>query len=227
MTPQCPPVLLSIADAGQELYSVRSKPGRIAWLVFAGLLVVSFLMGWLAPDSGIVGAFAALIGGFLIMGSLFLSGLLDKHRVCENALVLGLTPWPGGQPYVIPWSTVPVDSLLLHDPANKVGSEGAGRNGARGTRMAVYSRKAVSVVGLHHDLAHPRRRQTSGFARQLLARVTPEELAQRPPLVNWAMGVRDPEPLLRAIEAAMARHDPRAAGIADHALAHPVHGPRP
>jgi hypothetical protein len=26
----------------------------------------------------------------------------EKHRVCQNALVLGLTPWPGGQPYVTP-----------------------------------------------------------------------------------------------------------------------------
>jgi hypothetical protein len=93
--------------------------------------------------------------------------------------------------------------------------------------MAIFSRKAVSVVGLHHDLAHPRRRESSVFARALLARVTPEELALRPPLVNWAMGVRDPEPLLRAIEAALSKHRPEAVGSADHALAHPVHGPRP
>ncbi|HEY0474122.1 MAG TPA: hypothetical protein VGD34_20775 [Kribbella sp.] len=222
-----PPVLLSVADAGQELYSVRPKPGPIAWLVFVGLLALAFLMGWLAPASGLVGGFAALAGAVVILVPLFGVGMLEKHRVCENALVLGLTPWPGGEPYVIPWSTVPPDSLLLHDPATRAGAGAAGQSGARGTRMAIFSRKAVSLVGLHHDLAHPRRRQTTEFARQVLARVTPEELALRPPLVSWAMGVRKPEPLLRAIEAALVRFRPEAAGSADHALAHPVHGPRP
>ncbi|HEY0693605.1 MAG TPA: hypothetical protein VGD71_31760 [Kribbella sp.] len=222
-----PPVLLSVEEAGQELYSVRPKPGPVAWVVFVGLLVLVFLAGWVAPDSGLIGGIAALIGGLVILTPLLAVGMLEKHRVCENALVLGLTPWPGGQPYVIPWSTVPPDSMLLHDPATKAGTGAAGQSGARSTRMAVFSRKAVSVVGLHHDLAHPRRRQTSAFARQLLARVTPEELALRPPLVSWAMGVRNPEPLLRAIEAAMVRQHPEAAGAADLALAHPVHGPRP
>jgi hypothetical protein len=221
------PVLLSVEEAGRELYSVRPKPGPIAWLVFLGLLGIAFLLGWLAPDSGLAGGVAALIGGIVILVPLFGVGMLEKHRVCENALVLGLTPWPGGQPYVIPWSTVPPDSMLLHDPATRGGSGAAGQSGARGTRMAIFSRKAVSVVGLHHDLAHPRRRERSVFARALLARVTPEELAARPPLVNWAMGVRNPEPLLRAIEGALTKHYPAAVGAADHALAHPVHGPRP
>jgi hypothetical protein len=219
------PVLLSVEEAGRELYSVRPKPGSIALLAFVGLLVIAFLLGWVAPDSGLIGGFAALAGAVVILVPLFGVGMLDKHRVCENALVLGLTPWPGGQPYVIPWSTVPADSLLVHDPATKAGTPG--QNGARGTRMAVFSRKAVSLVGLHHDLAHPGRRQTSDFARQILARVTPEELALRPPLVPWTMGVRRPEPLLRAIEAALVRVRPEAVGAADHALAHPVHGPRP
>ncbi|MDX6250110.1 MAG: hypothetical protein QOF10_3470, partial [Kribbellaceae bacterium] len=156
-----PPVLLSVEEAGRELYSVRPKPGPIAWLVFVGLLASAFLLDWVAPDSGLIGGFAALAGALVIGAPLFGVGMLDKHRVCENALVLGLTPWPGGQPDVIPWSTVPADSLLVHDPATGAGTPG--QNGARGTRMAVFSRKAVSLVGLHHDLAHPRRRQTSDF----------------------------------------------------------------
>ena len=46
---------------------------------------------------------------------------------------------------MIPWSTVPPDSLLLHDPATRAGAGAAGQSGARGTRMAIFSRKAATV----------------------------------------------------------------------------------
>ncbi len=43
------------------------------------------------------------------------------------------------------------------------------------------------------------------------------------PAVRWLMGVRDPEPLARAVEAALvAAGHPAAQGAADRALAHPV-----
>jgi len=52
------------------------------------------------------------------------------------------------------------------------------------------------------------------------------------PTTRWVMGVRDPKPLARAVEAALvAAGHPGAQGAADRALAHPVReqrrSPRP
>ena len=90
--------------------------------------------------------------------------------------------------------------------------------------MAAYSTSAVSVTGLLPQLASARRR------KKLLGRlgITSTALWGEVPLpeaptVRWLMGVRDPEPLARAVEAALvAAGHPGAQGAADRALAHPV-----
>lgn len=88
------------------------------------------------------------------------------YRVCENALVVGSSV--GGQPYVIPWASVRPGSLTVHDPVNRF-RRPAGETGDRATRMAVFATRAVSVEGLIADLAHPRLRERTSTAKQLLA----------------------------------------------------------
>ena len=228
MTPStpAPSVLLDPGDAGRVLYSTRPSAGPLAWLALLALLGAAAVLGAVVPGGGLGGAIAATIGAGLILGGLFTIGSLDHHRVCQNALVLGLSPWPGGQPYVIPWSAVDPRSLTLHRPANRPGRP-ATEMGSRGARMAVYSTRAVSLLGLHPDLAHPTRRHRTRFALELLARRTSQQLAGDPPVIRWVMGIRDPEPLLRAIEEALIQHRDDAAGIADRALAAPMSGGYP
>lgn len=218
-----PSLLLEPGDAGRVLYATRPTAGPLAWLVLVALLGAAAAVGLVAPGGGLAGAIATALGATTILGGLFALGHLDQHRVCENALVLGLTPWPGGQPYVIPWTAVDPHSLTLHRPANRPGRSAA-EMGSRGARMAVYSTRAVSVLGLHPDMAHPKRRHRTMFARQVLAARTPQQLADDPPMIRWVMGTRHPEPLLRAIEGALSRHRDDAAGIADAALAEPMAG---
>jgi hypothetical protein len=218
-----PSLLLESGDVGRVLYSTRPTAGPLAWLMLLTLLAGAAVIGAVVPGGGPGGAIAAALGATAILGTMFVGGPLDHHRVCENALVLGMNPWPGGQPYIIPWSTVDPNSLTLHRPANRMGRP-AGEVGARGTRMAVYSTRAVSLLGLHPDLAHPTRRNRTQLARNLLATRTPQQIADEPPLIRWVMGTRHPEPLLRAIEDVLTRHRDDANGIADRALAHPMAG---
>jgi hypothetical protein len=51
-------------------------------------------------------------------------------------------------------------------------------------------------------------------------------MTDRPPVL-LSVEEAGREPLLRANEAALVRVRPEAVGAADHALAYPVHGPRP
>jgi hypothetical protein len=221
------PVLLGVEDAGRTLYSARPTPGARAWAVLVLLVLGGGLLVYaLAPDRSPLLFGLGALGTGVVLGALFASGPLDHHRVCEHALVLGPSPWPGGEGYVIPWSTVPPESVTLHAPLNRPGRAGA-EMGSRGARAAVYSTKGVSVVGLHADLAHPRRRLHSRSAHELLRGRTPADLEQNPPRTRWVMGVRDPEPLLRAIEQAMTQHHHDAVGIADRALANPMSGGHP
>jgi hypothetical protein len=192
--------------------------------VYAGILLVFFLLGLAAPEPGLWAGFLALAVGGPYVGMILFSGYLEKHRVCEHALVLGLTPWPRSRPFVIPWSTIAPESLVLHDPSLKLGVDTTTVLHPRAARLATYSRRSVSLVGLHPDLAHPRRRRWSPIAERF--RAAPDGALPPEFLVRWAMAVRDPEPLLRAIEAAMVASGADARGIAQHALDHPVHGPR-
>jgi len=217
------PVLMQPEDAGAVVYSTRSVPGPRAVLLVAVLVVAVWTVLLFVPESGPMQATVATSFLLVFLLLLFGAGMLDHHRVCENALVLGLAPWPGGQAYVIPWSTVSPDSLTLHKPLNRPGRPAA-ETGSRGARTAVYSTRGVSLAGLHADLAHPRRRVRSATARELLRMTTPEQLEQNPPRIRWVMGARDPERLLRAIESAMVRHRPEAEGSAERAIAHPVSG---
>lgn len=215
--------LMRPEDAGAELFRVRPAPEPIAWLSLAGLIALGGVLGLLPPERSAWTVLSGSLTAALLFGLLFGAGFLQLHRVCVNALVLGASPFPGGTPYVIPWESVRPGSLCVHDPA--VGLRGtAGPTGDRGTRMAIYSGKAVSLQGLVADLAGPRLRERSATALRLLAVRSAQELEQDPPLTRWVLGVRDPEPLTRAIEAALVARGLAEPGLADRALRDRVAG---
>lgn len=215
--------LLQPQDAGRELFRVRPVPGPGAWTAYGVAVTAGGLAGGFAAGGSTATAVAGALGIALLFGLLYLVGFLECHRVCEHALVLGLTPWPGGEPYVIPWATVDPATLTVHRPLTRPGAP-AGEPGERGIRAAAYSRRGVSLGGLYADLAHPRRRTTSPTARALLARYADDPARHGLPATRWIMGVRDPEPLVRAIVTALAAHGRVDAGLADRVLACPVRG---
>jgi hypothetical protein len=220
--PDLPSILLLPDDAGREIYRVRPVPGPLAWLVLAAAVGAGGVAGRFAAGGSPATAAGGAAGIAVLFGLLYLAGYLNCHRVCENALVLGLAPWPGGEPYVIPWTTVDPATLTVHQPLTRPGSS-PGEPGERGVRAAFYSRRGVSVGGLHADLAHPRRRSTVPAAAELLARYT-RDPGQGLPATRWVMGVRDPEPLVRAIASVLSARGLADADLAERVLASPVSG---
>ncbi len=167
---------------------------------------------------------AAIAGGayLVFLAALAGSGWLERHRVYERALVLGPT-WPGARPYVIPVETINPASTTVHLRANRI-NQRLHQNGQPTMRTAVYSTRAVSLVGLHYDAAGPRARSGS---RSL--RVASALLGQQPletgGTCRWVLGVKDPAPLVGALMTVLeptGRGGPQAA---DQVLAAPIEEP--
>ncbi|HWL99357.1 MAG TPA: hypothetical protein VNP20_18595 [Nocardioidaceae bacterium] len=95
---------------------------------------------------------------------------------------------------------------------------------ARNIRMAAYSTKAVTFTGLHCELANDRLRRSSPLAVEAQRRPMYDNVAAPPtPTATWARGVRDPQPLLRAIEQALV--DAAPAGRIAHGRDERAHTP--
>ena len=144
-------------QAGRELFAVRPRPGWGFLVVVVVTTALGYGLAYLAPERSPVLAITGAVGVLLVHLGVGGSGLLEKHRVCEHALVLGPT-WPGATPYVVPLSSIDPQSIRLHHRANFLGRR-LGGPGARNIRMAVYSTKAVTFTGLHYELAHDRLRR--------------------------------------------------------------------
>ena len=92
-------------QAGRELFAVRPWPG---WGFLAVVVVTTALgygLAYLAPERSPVLALTGAVGVLLVHLGVGGSGLLENHRVCEHALVLGPT-LPGARPYVVPLSSI-------------------------------------------------------------------------------------------------------------------------
>lgn len=96
-------------------------------------------------------------------------------------------------------------------------------------RMAVYSTRAVSFIGRSWEASNDALDPTNPAASTL--KRTALEMRQatvgRGPLPAgdtclWALGIRDPKPLLQALEQAFRADGRPQPGLAARALAHPV-----
>ncbi len=213
-------ILLQPEDAGRQLYAERPLPSL--WALLVALLLLLALYALLARlfDSAL-GAAATTLGAAVLIALLFAAAMLDKHRVCERALLLGPT-LPRALPYVVPLVTIDPASVRLHHRANLIGRR-LRQQGAPNLRMAPYATVAVSFTGLHPSAAHPRRRPGAGslFTEPLLGyentpftRVVSE---------RWVLATRHPDRLLRALERALTGAGvPGAGGLAERELRNPI-----
>ena len=89
--------------------------------------------------------------------------------------------------------------------------------------MAAYSTKAVNFTGLQYELARDRLRRSSSLAVEAQRRPMYDDVAAPPkPTTTWALGARDPQPLLRAIEQALVDAGQPATGFSRRQLRNPT-----
>ncbi|GII97496.1 hypothetical protein [Sinosporangium siamense] len=212
-------LLLDPADAGAPRYTERPMPSWKAVAV-AFLFLAAIYAPTAAADSP-AGAALATGAAAVFLVVLFGVGMLEKHRVCERALLLGPT-WPGAVPYVVPLVSIDPASVRLHYRANFMGRR-LGRQGTPNLRMGVFSTIAISFTALHPLAAHPRRRHRIGslYTEPLMRYGN----APSPPVIKelWVLATRRPDRLLQALEAALVDAGvPGARGLAERELRAPL-----
>ena len=180
---------------GRLVYGVRPTPTARVWVVGVALGIGALGLGAVAPPRTWWTALAALAGYVVAVGLIAASGFLDRHRVHEDAVLLGTT-WPGATPFVVPVSSIDPGSLVVHERANQVNRR-LHMNGTPTMRMAIYSTRAVSFVGLG---------PAGGPAR-------------------WVLGVRDPEPLVAALVAVLGADPALTAEVMAHRVEEPTGRP--
>jgi len=213
-------LLLQPQDAGRQLYAERPLPSVWAVAVVLLLLLAFYTLLVALLDSP-AGAALMALGAALSLALLFAAGALEKHRVCERALLLGPT-LPRALPYVVPLVTIDPATVRLHRRANFLARRLA-QQGTPNLRMAPYATLAVSFKGLHPSAAHPRRRDAAAslYTEPLLrydntpfTRVVTD---------RWVLATRHPDRLLHALEQALTGAGiPGAAGVAERELRDPA-----
>lgn len=216
------------ADLGSLIYSVRPMPRTAPVLLGVAFLVACGAFVFFTNHHSILLTLAGVAGGLVVILAAAASGVLEIHRVYEHAIVVGLS-WPRrSPPYIIPLSSIDPASVTVHYRANMIARR-LGTGGSPTMRMAIYSTCAVSFVGLSWETANSALDPTNPGARPL--KRTALEMRQaafgRGPLPAgstslWALGVRDPAPLLQAIERAFDADDRPQPGLTERALAHPI-----
>jgi hypothetical protein len=208
------------AALGRLVYAVRPLPRVLPVLIGLAVVVAIDALIFFPNGHTWVGVLFGTVGAGVVLLAAAGSGLLEKHRVYEHAIVVGLT-WPrSSTPYVIPLSTIDPTSVTVHLRANLIARR-LGTGGSPTMRMAVYSTRAVSFVGRSWQEAAP----AGGTKRRLLG--LRQSAFGRGPLPSgptslWVLGVRSPEPLLRALEQVFAASGRPQPALTERALAHPV-----
>jgi hypothetical protein len=207
-------------DVGRLLYAVRPKPGPLPIAIMVLVVIVIGGFTYLTNNHSLVlTAFALLIPSLMIL-AIAAGGFLEQHRVHEHALLVGPT-WPRNRPYVIPVSTIDPETVTVHHRANMIARR-LKSQGLPTMRMAVYSTRAVSFTGLTYELAHPTANPAELKRYGVVRAVFSGQLMPRQDRSLWALGVRRPQPLLEALEAAFAADGRPAPGLAQRAAAHPI-----
>ena len=219
------------SEAGILRYSARQWPTPRAGLVLLLLLLGLPLLVLLAGGPT---ALWGTLGGDLFLLLLAGSGLLERCRIYDRALVVGPT-WPGAVPYVIPLETIDPAHVRLWHRANLLArSQPDASLWTR--RAAIYTSIGITFEGLSPAAAHARRRDAAVARLGLRPSQTrydpvaehgfPGPGQRGLPTSNWLLGTSRPEPLLRALEAALVssgRVDAR--GLADRELRDPAVAP--
>lgn len=215
------------ADPGRLIYAVRPTPRLTPWLIMIGILVVPGAFIYLTNDHSVVLTATGVMTIGVFLSALALSGFLELHRIHEHAVVVGLSRPRRSPPYVIPLSSIDPSTVTVHHRANMIARR-LGTQGSPTMRMAVYSTRAVSFVGRSWQAANlaldPGDPASAKKLRRLQLRqaffgktALPEGAS-----VLWALGVRRPEPLVKALEEAFAADGNPQPGLAERALRNPI-----
>lgn len=205
---------------GRLIYAVRPMPGPVASAVLISIVAAPGAFTYLTNEHSLLYASAAVLSGSALVGAGLVAGLLEQHRVYERAVAVGLT-WPRNRPYVIPMSTIDPDTVTVHQRANMIARR-LHSQGLPTMRMAIFSTRAVSFVGLSYEQAHPTANPAKLMRYQLLQAIFGGTPMPRGDRSRWALGVRRPEPLLEALEKAFAAAGRPAPGVAARAAANPI-----
>jgi hypothetical protein len=205
---------------GKLIYSVRPTPGVRAVTVVAALLLVIGAFVWLTNDHSWWLAAAGVVGAGIAVTAICLAGFVEKHRVHEHVLLLGPT-WPGATPYVVPLASVDPDTVTSHLRANHIPKR-LNNNGLPTMRCAIYTTRAVSLVGLSYEAALAGRNPADSHAHQVMGGLYGRTEMPREAASRWVLGVRRPRPLLDALETAFAADGRPQPGLAARVDALPV-----
>lgn len=215
-------------DWGALVYSVRPLPRTLPVAIAVAVVAAIDLFAYLTNGHSVAAPIFCTLGAVIVMGAAAVSGYLECHRVYEHAIVVGLS-WPrSSPPYVIPLSTIDPSSVTVHYRANMIARRLA-TQGSPTMRMAIYSTRAVSFIGRSWDTSNATLDPTSPMAqpakrRRLELRQAAVSRRQLPrgSTSLWALGVRDPAPLARAMQAAFEADGRPQPGLAQRALHNPV-----
>lgn len=203
------------ADMGPILASFRPWPSVRVWqiqLAFSAL----FLLLWLLPveDSWAISA-TLLTGQWSTLCIFLLAGVVDRHRVCERGLVLGLRR---RSTLVVPWSTLDPGRVRIVERSSLLGRYDRVPATGPHFRQGFLTTRSLALNGL----------DTASFGALHLPNlysapdVIDHEGSRSTPFVWWLLGSPQPERVARAIEEAMIAAGYDAAGLAERASANSV-----
>lgn len=207
-------------EYGQLLYAVRPMPRWPAVLVVAVVLLLIGGFVWLTNDHSWWLALAGAAGAGIAVIAICLAGFAEKHRVHEHALLLGPT-WPRAQPYVVPLASIDPDTVTSHLRANQLPKR-LHNNGLPTMRCAIYTTRAVSLVGLSYEAALGERNPADSRGHQAVGHFFGRNDMPREAASRWVLGVRRARPLLDALEVALAADGRPQPGLAARVDARPV-----
>ena len=201
------------------VYATRPWPGWRFYLLTVVALGVGFALGMLDPSHNPAYGGAGALGMATVWFGLALSGLVERHRVHDNAVVLGAT-LPGMKPYVVPIDSIRPDTLTVHHRANLINRR-LHQNGQPPMRMAFYSTRAVSFIGLNYEAAQPAASHATRIGRRTAELLLAGDRTNAP-ISRWVCGVRNPRGLVEALEQVLVAHGAVQPGLAARVVAAPV-----
>jgi hypothetical protein len=199
-------VQLTAADMGAVRVTFRAWPGWLFWVLTAVpcVLLAGRIVTARNTDDVVVGlSLIAVVLAFA--GILLLIYGLERHRVCEHGLVLGLRK---RGPFVVPWESVDPGRVRVGWSVAFMARHPEIPQTTSRHRVGVFSGRGLLINGL----------DSSGRSR--FANLDPLGSAHgRPasPFGWWFLGTRRPAALATAIEEAMVADGFAAQGLARRA----------
>ena len=197
---------MTAADMGRVRSTFRAWPGWLFWVLTAVpcVLLAGRIVTARNSEDVIVGV-SLIVAVLAFAGILLLIYGLERHRVCEHGLVLGLRK---RGPFVVPWESVDPGRVRIGWNAAFMARHPEIPQTTSRHRVGVFSSRGLVINGL----------DTSSRSR--FSTLDPLGSAQgraATPFGWWFLGTRRPGALAAAIEEAMVADGFDAQGLAQRA----------